>query len=73
MQWAVKIGIITTYYFANLCNMNSGIATAIFTTSLVSTFIIFYFKYDEKVTKAELIGSAMIGLCVILISVGGAM
>jgi len=72
-QIIITILIIFTFAFAFPSGVNAGIISSIFASSCIFTIIIFFFKYDQKVTKFDAIGAFMIVLCVALVGVGGAM
>jgi drug/metabolite transporter (DMT)-like permease len=60
------------YYFFQLSgsNMNCGIISALFTTSIVYTTILFYCVYHQKVSGIQLGGILMIIMSVLVISFG---
>lgn len=62
---------ITTFFFAAKSNINRGIISTIFSSSCIFTFIIFYIKYGQKITKNDAFGTFFILVCVALISLGG--
>lgn len=72
-QGTITILIIFTFAFANPSGVNAGIISSIFSSSCIFTIIIFFFIYDQKVTKFDALGAFMIVLCVVLVGLGGAM
>jgi len=60
----------TTYYFASLSNLNGGIITALFSTACIHTCLIFYFKYGQKITIRDYIGTTILLVSVTLIALG---
>ena len=67
----IHVTHIATFLFASKSNINGGIISTIFSSSCVFTFIIFYFKFGQKITKSDMIGTILVLGCVGLISVGG--
>mgnify|MGYP006103522103 CR=1 FL=1 len=49
-------------------NMNSGIVSSIFTTSIIYACFIFYFLFGQKLTKNSVMGIFLIVICVACIS-----
>ena len=60
----------STYYFASLANINGGIITALFSTSSIFTCVIYYFKYGQKITIRDYLGTTILLVSVTLIAVG---
>lgn len=58
---------MATFYFSSKCEMNGGIISSLFSTSLVFTIAIFYFKYNQKVTIFDVCGACFIIASVALI------
>ena len=67
----IHVTHIATFLFAGKSNINGGIISTLFTSSCVFTFIIFYFKYGQKITKSDVFGTFLVLGCVGLISMGG--
>ena len=53
-----------------MSNVNSGIIASIFSTSVAFTCIMFYFIYNQKLNKSDIIGIFLIIICVVLIGIG---
>ena len=68
----IQIVIIQCFEFAARSGVNGGIISTIFSSSSLFSIIIFYFKYGQKVTKMDYLGTFFILLCVVLIALGGA-
>ena len=66
----VVLSIYATFYFTSQGNINGGLISTIFATSLIFTIIFFYFKYDQQVTVRDIIGSLLIIVCIVLIGIG---
>ena len=64
----IHVTHISAFLFAFNANVNGGIISTIFSTSCVFTFIIFYFKYGQKITMSDVIGTIFVLVCVTLIS-----
>ena len=64
----IHVTHISAFLFAFNANVNGGIISTIFSTSCVFTFIIFYFKYGQKITMSDVIGTIFVLACVTLIS-----
>lgn len=64
--------IHVTFHFGGLAQINSGILASIFVTGVVFTIIIFYFKYDQKISRIDTLGTVLVIVCVLLIAFGGA-
>lgn len=73
LQVATQFLVGGTFTFAAKCDLNGGIVSSIFATSLVFTIVIFYFKHGQKPTLVDLFGTLMIFACIIFIGVGGAL
>ena len=61
----------TIYYsakFASKANMNQGVVATLFLSSIVWSIIIFYFVYQEKLTKRLVIGISLIIFGVVIIA-----
>ena len=69
---ALILLILTAFYFGGLAQINSGIFASVFVTGVVFTIIIFYFKYGQKISKMDALGTILVVLCVLLIGFGGA-
>lgn len=70
IQGAVTVLISLTFQYASLSNVNSGIIASIFSVAVAFTCIIFYFLYDQKLTKYDMLGILLIITCVVMIGVG---
>lgn len=64
--------IHVSFHFGGLAQINSGILASIFVSGVVFTIIIFYFKYDQKISKIDTLGTVLVIVCVLLIAFGGA-
>ena len=60
------------FMFAAQSGVNGGIISTIFSSSSIFSIIIFYFKYGQKVTKMDALGTFFIISSVVLIAFGGA-
>ena len=49
-------------------NVNSGIVSSIFTTSIIYACFIFYFLFGQKLTRNSILGISLIVICVACIS-----
>ena len=67
----IMLSHFTTFYFTSQGNINGGTISTLFATSLVFTIILFYFKYGQKVTLRDIIGSLLIILCIVFLGIGG--
>ena len=58
---ACKLGgfclVVITFHFANAAGINLGIITVIFNFCCITDSIVFYFVFNEKLSKAQLVGS----------------
>ena len=68
----IKASLTITFIFAGKSGVNSGIIASIFSACVILTAIMFYFKYGQKLSKNDLIGGLFIVLCVLMVSLGGA-
>ena len=64
----IHVTHITAFMFAAEANVNGGIISTIFSSICVFNSIIFYFKYGQKISKSDIIGTILILACVTLIS-----
>jgi drug/metabolite transporter (DMT)-like permease len=71
-QLFIQLAIISCFGFAAKSGTNGGIIATIFSTSTIFSIIIFYFKYGQKVTKIDYLGTLLIMTCVVLVALGGA-
>lgn len=65
-------GLIFTAYafkFAKLAEMNQGCIPSLFTATSIYIAVLFYFKFNEKLTVAQISGIAIMIPCVILLSI----
>ena len=69
----IHITMIMTYDFFGRSgsDLNSGIITSLFTSSVVYSAILFYFIYKQKISLPQVIGMALIVGSVIMVSIGG--
>ena len=44
--------------------------STLFSSSLIFTIVFFYFKYDQKVTLRDIVGSLLMIICIVLIALG---
>lgn len=65
-----NILITLTFQYGYMSHANSGIIASIFSTSVAFTCLIFFFMYNQKLTKYDLLGILLIVVCVVMISVG---
>jgi multidrug transporter EmrE-like cation transporter len=65
-------GINMSFFFFQKSgnDMNTGIITALFSSSVVFTAVYFYFVFNQKITKWQGLGMIMIMMSVIIISFG---
>ena len=72
-QTLVQSGILATFWAGSKSGTNNGIIATIFTTQLLFSTAIFYFKYGQKVTPLDLSGIVLILLCVVSIGYGASL
>ena len=60
----------TTFYFAGLSGVNSGIIATIFSTCVVFTALIFRVRYGQILSLMDWLGCLIIMGCVVLIGLG---
>ena len=63
--------LVSTYFYATKGQVNHGIISSIFSTSLINTSIWFRIKHGQKLNKSQILGILSVILCVIMISLGG--
>ena len=68
----IQLVIVQCFEFAAKSGVNGGIISSIFASSSLFSIVIFYFKYGQKVTKMDFLGTFFILLSVVLIALGGA-
>ena len=69
---SIQVIIILTFGFAAKSGVNSGIIASIFSSCVVFTPIIFYFKHGQMISKSDILGGLFIIICVVLIGAGPA-
>lgn len=67
----IQVTISSTFYFASLSGVNSGIIASLFSTAIPFTSLMFFYKYNQKLSKQDYLGFILIMVCVIFISLGG--
>ena len=70
-QLSIQILLFFTFKFAAESNINTGIITSCFATSLIFTSVYFYFKHSQKLTVTDGLGICMVISCVVIISLSG--
>lgn len=72
VEFISHVLMILTYQFYGMSGsqMNSGIITSLFASSIVYTAIIFYFLYGQRVAKVQALGMVFIIVSVVLVSIG---
>jgi len=71
LNLAIQVVIATTFYYAQLANLNNGVAATIFSSAVVFSALLFYLFYGQKLSYSDTIGCLMIIGCVVLIGIGG--
>ena len=64
-------GFTLTFWFAGKSGVNAGIISCMFSSSIVFISVIFYFKYGQKLTVRDALGSVLIVASVVFIAIGG--
>ena len=52
--------VVITFHYANAAGMNLGIITVIFNFCCITSSVVFYFVFQEKLSKAQLVGSGVL-------------
>mmetsp|Transcript_5488 Transcript_5488/g.9301 ORF Transcript_5488/g.9301 Transcript_5488/m.9301 type:complete len:83 (-) Transcript_5488:599-847(-) len=68
---AVNICLNMTFSYAAESDINSGIISTTFSSSVIFTVIMFWYKYHQTLGKFEIIGCLLIIASVLLIGFGG--
>jgi len=63
--------MLQSFAFVAKSGVNAGVMSIIFSSCMIFTPIIFYFKYGQKLGFSDLIGGLLIVVCVLIIGVGG--
>ena len=71
IQMAIDFLMLQSFAFVAKSGVNAGVMSIIFSSCLIFTPIIFYFKYGQKLTLWDLLGALLIAICVVLIALGG--
>lgn len=71
-QLLIQVVSNLCFMFAAKSGVNGGIISTIFSSSSIFSIVIFYFKYGQKVTKIDYLGTLLIISSVVLIAFGGA-
>lgn len=64
-------GLVLVAYafkFAKLAEMNQGCIPSLFTVTGIYVAIVFYFKFDEKLAKPQILGIGLMTACVVVLS-----
>ena len=70
-QIATDAVMIQSFAFVARSGVNAGVMSMIFSSCMIFTPIIFYFKYGEKLGCSDLIGGLLVVACVVIIGIGG--
>lgn len=70
-QIATDFTMLQSFAFVAKSGVNAGVMSIIFSSCMIFTPIIFYFKYGQKLGFSDLIGGLLIVVCVLIIGVGG--
>lgn len=70
VQILIFFSVVFTMQYAYLAQVNQGVISSLFTTSIVFSAIIFYFKYDEVLSMRHVVGICFFIGAVALISIG---
>lgn len=57
------------FKFAKLAEMNQGCIPSLFTVVSIYIATLFYFKFNEKITIAQIVGIILMLPCVVLLSI----
>ncbi len=60
--------VVLTFHYANAAGMNLGIITVIFNFCCITDSVVFYFVFNEKLSKSQLIGSGVLLLSAVFIA-----
>lgn len=74
LDWSVILGVflmslakflgfcmvVVTFNFAHAAGMNLGIITVIFNFCCITDSVVFYFVFNERLSKAQLLGSMVL-------------
>jgi drug/metabolite transporter (DMT)-like permease len=60
--------VVQTFQYANAAGMNLGIITVIFNFCCITDSVVFYFVFNEKLSKSQLIGSGVLLMSAIFIA-----
>lgn len=63
--------VLYTMQAASLAGVNQGVIASIFSCSIIFSAFLFYFFFDESLTKRHVIGIILMTASVVLISIGG--
>jgi len=66
-----NITVNMTFYYAAESNINSGIISTTFSSAVIFTVIMFWYKYHQTLGKREVLGCFLIIASVLLIGFGG--
>jgi len=70
-QIATDFVMIQSFAFVARSGVNAGVMSIIYSSCMIFTPIIFYFKYGQKLGCSDAIGGFLIVICVLIIGVGG--
>ena len=60
--------MLQAFAFVARSGVNAGVMSMIFSSCIIFTPLIFYFKYGEKLSCSDIIGGLLIIACVIIIA-----
>lgn len=64
-------GLVLVAYafkFAKLAEMNQGCIPSLFTVTGIYVALVFYFKFNERITTAQICGIGLMTTCVVFLS-----
>ena len=67
------IGLVCIAYcfkYAELAGINQGCVTSIFSMMIFYVSVLFYFVYNERISRSKVLGIALMFPCVLLLAVG---
>lgn len=60
--------VVVTFHYANQAGMNIGIITVIFNFCCITDSVVFYLVFNEKLSRAQLVGSGVLLLSAVFIA-----
>lgn len=60
--------VVKTFQYANAAGMNLGIITVIFNFCCITSSVVFYFVFNEKLSKSQLVGTGVLLLSAVFIA-----